>query len=200
MFNRLSRIDLPGVAEGSAPPLLTRVLVTLILLGVVMLLRRGVDLVAPGMAPFALLYPAVLIATLMAGWTSGVALVAIGAVVVWRVVMLHAAGFQADVVSLALYLLSSGAIVVVALGALAWLGDDADVTAHHLGQAFADGEAEPGAAVASGGAGVDLTEAEEEASLLFRRNAEAAVLHREGYAVPAVVEPSFDLDRDEYFS
>ena len=41
MFNRLSRIDLPGVAEGSAPPLLTRVLVTLILLGVVMLLRRG---------------------------------------------------------------------------------------------------------------------------------------------------------------
>ena len=114
MFNRLSRIDLPGVAEGSAPPLLTRVLVTLILLGVVMLLRRGVDLVAPGMAPFALLYPAVLIATLMAGWTSGVALVAIGAVVVWRVVMLHAAGFQADVVSLALYLLSSGAIVVVA--------------------------------------------------------------------------------------
>ena len=52
MFNRLSRIDLPGVAEGSAPPLLTRVLVTLILLGVVMLLRRGVDLVAPGMAPF----------------------------------------------------------------------------------------------------------------------------------------------------
>ena len=118
LFNRLRKIELTGRLGEATPPLLTRVLVTLVLLGIVMAVRRGVDMVAPGLAPFAILYPAVLVATLLAGWTSGAALSAIGGVVVWRVVMRHAEGFgpgfQGDIISLALYLLSAAAIVVVA--------------------------------------------------------------------------------------
>ncbi|MBS0333053.1 MAG: hypothetical protein JSS35_09815, partial [Proteobacteria bacterium] len=118
MSNRLTRIDLPGRFDGLAPRPLTRVLVTIVILLTVVALRRAIDLVAPGLAPFALLFPAVLVATLMAGWMSGAAITLAGGVLVWRVVMGHAAGIgpvgEGDMVSLALYFLCAGAIVVVA--------------------------------------------------------------------------------------
>ncbi|HEX5263174.1 MAG TPA: hypothetical protein VFW13_06590, partial [Phenylobacterium sp.] len=93
MFTRLSKIDLPGRLDGVAPPPLTRALVTVAILLLVMGMRRAIDTVAPGVAPFALLFPAVLVATLMAGWMSGAAITAVGGVLVWRVVMRHASGF-----------------------------------------------------------------------------------------------------------
>lgn len=101
-----------------APTPLIRILVTGVILLAVMGVREAIDAVAPGVAPFALLFPAVLVATLLAGWMSGAAITAMGGVIVWRVVMRHAAGFgpagEADTVSLALYFISAGAIVVVA--------------------------------------------------------------------------------------
>ncbi|HEY3949156.1 PAS domain-containing protein [Phenylobacterium sp.] len=118
MFNRLNRIDLPGRLDRMAPTPLIRILVTGVILLAVMGVREAIDAVAPGVAPFALLFPAVLVATLLAGWMSGAAITAMGGVIVWRVVMRHAAGFgpagEADTVSLALYFISAGAIVVVA--------------------------------------------------------------------------------------
>ncbi|MBS0361909.1 MAG: PAS domain-containing protein, partial [Proteobacteria bacterium] len=118
MFNRLNRIDLPGRLDRVAPTPLMRAAVTVVILLVVMAVRKAIDAVAPGVAPFALLFPAVLVATLMAGWMSGAAITAVGGVLVWRVVMRHAAGFgpagEADTVSLALYFISAGSIVVVA--------------------------------------------------------------------------------------
>ncbi len=97
---------------------LARVLATVVILLTVMGLRRAIDLVAPGVAPFALLFPAVLLATLVAGWVSGAAVTLAGAIVVWRVLMHHEHGFgpqaEADLVNMALYLLSAGSIVVFA--------------------------------------------------------------------------------------
>ncbi len=50
---------------------MTRIAVVLGLLVTVSVLRLAIDAIVPGVTPFALMYPAVLLATLAAGWISG---------------------------------------------------------------------------------------------------------------------------------
>lgn len=117
MFNRLSKIDLSRWLDGVTPTLTTRVLVTVVLLLGVGLARRAVEAAVPGVVPFALQFPAVLLATLLAGWMSGAAVVVIGGVAAWFIAMHHPGGAgptEADAVTLALYLVSAGSIVVFA--------------------------------------------------------------------------------------
>jgi PAS domain S-box-containing protein len=117
LFNRLSRIDLLGRQDGVAPSLVTRVVVTLGLLAVVGVARRGLAAAFPGVLPFALQFPAVLLATLLAGWTSGAAVVVVGGIAAWFIGMPHPGGgghTKADVVTLALYFASAGSIVAFA--------------------------------------------------------------------------------------
>ena len=55
-----------------------------------------------------------------------------------------------------------------------------DLTAHQLGQALADGQAQPGAAIAACGGGVGLLEALEQAILICSgRQANTGVAHLE---------------------
>jgi PAS domain S-box-containing protein len=137
LFNRLSKIDLPGRLDGVAPRPLTQALVAIALLLVVFAVRKVLETVAPGVAPFALLYPAVLAATLLAGWSSGVAVMVAGAAVVWRVIMHHqgADGPQTgpDAISLLLYIACASAIVAFAeafrTGARMLIGEQAALKA-----------------------------------------------------------------------
>ena len=64
-------------------------------------------------------------------------------------------------------------------GALAGVALDPDLAAQQLGQAFADGQAQPGAAVVASGGGVHLLERLEQAALLVQRDADAGVAHGE---------------------
>ncbi len=59
------------------------------------------------------------------------------------------------------------------------LGGDADLPAHGLGQALADGQAQAGAAVDAGGGSVDLGEALEQLGLLSLGEPGPGVLHRQ---------------------
>ncbi|HZZ31138.1 MAG TPA: PAS domain-containing protein, partial [Phenylobacterium sp.] len=71
----------------------------------------------PGVLPFALQFPAVLLATLLAGWMSGAAVVVVGGVAAWLIAMHHPGGAgptEADAVTLVLYFVSAGSIVAFA--------------------------------------------------------------------------------------
>ncbi|HEX3367614.1 hypothetical protein, partial [Phenylobacterium sp.] len=117
MFNRLSKIDLSRWLDGATPTLTTRVVVTVVLLLIVSAARRAVEAAFPGVLPFALQFPAVLLATLLAGWMSGAAVVVIGGVAAWFIAMRHPGGTgptEADAVTLLLYFASAGSIVAFA--------------------------------------------------------------------------------------
>lgn len=118
MFDSLSNIDLPRRLAAVAPRSLTRIVVAFVLLSVVGLVRLAVDALVPGVTPFALLYPAVLLATLLAGWISGAAVMGVGGTLVWFVVMEPRRSFElaapAEVVSLVLYFISASAIIAFA--------------------------------------------------------------------------------------
>ena len=113
MIDRLKSLGLDGAPAKPA----VQVGVALVLLVVVVVIRLAIDAVAPGVAPFSLLYPAILAATLIAGWTSGAVLTLVGAAFVW-VFILDRSGLggprSAEALSLALYLLASAGIVALA--------------------------------------------------------------------------------------
>jgi len=79
--------------------------------------RLAIEAVAPGVAPFSLLYPAILAATLLAGWGSGGAVTAGGAVLVWNRLLRRASLAErpsANLLSLVLFLVAAGAIIALA--------------------------------------------------------------------------------------
>ena len=82
------------------------------------LLRLAIDLVAPDAVPFATYFPAILIATLIAGTAAGIVTMALGALIAWYVFVpprFSLAGLRAeDLVSLALFFFAALAIIWIA--------------------------------------------------------------------------------------
>src|SRR6185437_9769853 len=66
--NRLMRLSLPWRLDGPKPGLAAQLGVAVAMLTAVAASRLAIEAVAPGVAPFSLLYPAILAATLLAGW------------------------------------------------------------------------------------------------------------------------------------
>lgn len=64
-------IDLPRRFRHELPPFVTRVVVASICLALGFVAREGMDILSPGAAPFALVFPLVMLATLFAGVISG---------------------------------------------------------------------------------------------------------------------------------
>ncbi|MGH6965594.1 MAG: HWE histidine kinase domain-containing protein [Phenylobacterium sp.] len=118
VFDRLSRMDIPRRLDAVAPQPLTRFLVAFVLLLVVVVIRLGIDAAIPGVTPFALLFPAILLATILAGWMSGVLLMAMGGLLVWYIVLAPTRSFAldtpAEAVSLVLYFAAASAIIAFA--------------------------------------------------------------------------------------
>jgi PAS domain S-box-containing protein len=115
LFNRLSKIDLPRRLSGMAPKPLTQIAVATGVLLFSLALRRIIDALTPGTTAYALMYPAVLAATLIAGWFSGAIVTAVGGIWVWLVVLAPVASgadrTPAQYTSVALYVVSAVAIV-----------------------------------------------------------------------------------------
>ena len=118
VFDSLSNIDLPRRMAAVAPRPVIRFAVAFTLLALVVLIRLAVDALVPGVTPFTLLYPAVLLATLLAGWMSGAGVMAAGGLLVWYLVLEPRRSFAfaapAEGVSLALYFVSASAIIAFA--------------------------------------------------------------------------------------
>jgi PAS domain S-box-containing protein len=111
-------MDISRRLDAVAPRPLTRFGVALALLATVVAIRLGIDAAVPGVTPFALLYPAVLLATIVAGWMSGALLMTMGGLLVWYMVLEPTRSFAlwspAEAVSLALFFVAASAIVVFA--------------------------------------------------------------------------------------
>ena len=90
----------------------------LVCVSVATLLRLAIDLVAPAAVPFATYFPAILIATLVAGTAAGLVTMALGALIAWYVFVpprFSMSSLRAeDMVSLGLFFLAALAIVWIA--------------------------------------------------------------------------------------
>lgn len=68
---RIGELDLPDRLYPAAPRWVTQLGVALLCVAAAAVLRFAINIVAPGAAVFALVYPAIMIATLFARWLSG---------------------------------------------------------------------------------------------------------------------------------
>lgn len=97
------------------PPWLSQVAFAIFCLGLEVLLRLAINLVAPGSAPFAVIYPGIVAATLFAGWQSGLVVLIISELAAWYFVLPVRNSFvledPADV-SRMLVILFTGCIVI----------------------------------------------------------------------------------------
>lgn len=76
------------------PAWLSQVAFAIFCLGMEVLLRLAINLFAPGAAPFAVIYPGALAATLFAGWQSGLIVLIISALAAWYFVIPETMSFQ----------------------------------------------------------------------------------------------------------
>lgn len=110
-MQRLSEIDLPALAP-KVPPLVIDIATALLCFGTMVTIRIVLQTVVPGAAPFALLFPFGLIATLLSSWRAGVLTFYVGLLGSWYFV-LPPMGFEA------LDRIETARLIVVALaGAL----------------------------------------------------------------------------------
>ncbi|MBV9550748.1 MAG: sensor histidine kinase [Alphaproteobacteria bacterium] len=86
-MHHLSSLDLPGRLAGILPRWAVILGCAVFGVGVSALLRLLADQFAPGVAPYAFIYPACLLATLLGGWPSGIGTVAIGGFLAWEFVV-----------------------------------------------------------------------------------------------------------------
>jgi len=65
-------LDIPRLLSGLAPSWVSKAACAVLGIGLAVLLRLIVEYITPGAAPFAFVYPAALMATLLGGWQAGV--------------------------------------------------------------------------------------------------------------------------------
>ena len=114
VLERLTRLRLRRRLDWEPPSLMTQTGVATALLAAAGLGRAAIEAAAPGVAPFSLLYPAALAATLMAGWGSGALVALAGGAFAWLLLIRRAGAVAPEVVSVALYLAAVGAIIALA--------------------------------------------------------------------------------------
>ena len=83
----LKKIDLPARLAAVMPLWLAELITALICLAATGLLRFVVDALTPGVAPFVLLFPAALVATLIGGWRTGALVFAVSELWAWYYVI-----------------------------------------------------------------------------------------------------------------
>jgi PAS domain S-box-containing protein len=117
---RLNTIDLPRRLEGVAPRWLVWACLGVACGLAATAARLGLGILAPGAVPFALLFPAMLLATVAAGWQAGAVSALVGGVASWRLFVAPLRHFSIDrpdgVVTLLLYV-GSAVLIIAFTGA-----------------------------------------------------------------------------------
>lgn len=83
MVHRITGLDMPGRLSGIAPRWVTKVACACLGVGLAVLLRAAANLFAPGVAPYAFIYPAALLATLLGSWQAGAGTVLASGFLAW---------------------------------------------------------------------------------------------------------------------
>jgi two-component sensor histidine kinase len=126
MVHRVVNLDIPGRFAGTVPVWLSRLACALFGVGLAVAMRLAIDLVAPGVAPFALVYPAALVATLLGGWQAGLGTLYFTQVLAWMFVMPTVGGVHTQVQFI-------GAVLVAITGTMVVLvGEGFRVSSRHI--------------------------------------------------------------------
>jgi two-component sensor histidine kinase len=100
------------------PPWLSQISFAIFCLGLEVLLRVLINIVAPGAAPFAVIYPGILAATLFAGWQCGLIVLVISMLAAWYFVVPAQMSFRienpADIPRMLVILFSGGLVIALA--------------------------------------------------------------------------------------
>lgn len=112
---RLGELDLPDRLAPSVPRLATQLGVALLCAAGIEISRMLVNAIAPGSAVFALVFPAIMLATLIARWQSGVMTAAISIVYTFFVVYLPTRGATAINPRLAVFAVGVAALLTIVL-------------------------------------------------------------------------------------
>jgi hypothetical protein len=78
------QFDIPSRLAPAIPAWLTQIACAIASVAIIVFLRRAIDAFLPGVAPFVLIYPAVLLATAFAGWRSGLLTLFLAEILIWR--------------------------------------------------------------------------------------------------------------------
>ena len=117
MIHHLSEIDVPAALAPRIPVWVSRCGVALLLLAAVVVMRLAIDAAAPGTVPFALCFPALLVATILAGWQAGAITATLGGLLAWYGVLNHRASFGlhdvTHAVDLVLYAIAAALMVAI---------------------------------------------------------------------------------------
>lgn len=111
-MSRLAELDLPDRLAPTVPRWLTQLAFGILCCAASYILRLGLDLFAPGNAPFALLFPAIALATLFARWQAGVVTALITILYVWH--FLYAVRGAAGVLNLIVVIIACIILIAVA--------------------------------------------------------------------------------------
>lgn len=87
MVYQVARLDVQRWLDGVVPAWTASLICVALGVGLAALLRALTDLIFPGAAPFAFVYPAALLATLAGGWLSGVGTLALSQILAWQFVI-----------------------------------------------------------------------------------------------------------------
>lgn len=118
LVHRIAGLDIPNRLSGVAPIWVSKSACALLGVGIAVALRTGVDRIAPGVAPYAFVYPACLLAALLGGWQAGVGTMVIAGGLAWQFVVPRAAlsGGQMHYQLAAAGIAAFTAIVIIAVG------------------------------------------------------------------------------------
>ncbi|HXR95117.1 MAG TPA: sensor histidine kinase [Rhizomicrobium sp.] len=110
-------LDIPRLLSGIAPSWVSKAACALLGIGLAVVLRFTVDHVARGAAPFAFVYPAALMATLLGGWEAGLGTMAATEILAWVFVVSPGPGGSHTSIQIAsIILVTLTAIAVIAAG------------------------------------------------------------------------------------
>src|SRR5690242_13471914 len=86
-MHHVAQLDMTGRLSGIAPRWVVTLGCAAFGIGVAAALRLVADQLAPGVAPYAFIYPACLLATLLGGWQAGISTIAIAGFLAWQFVV-----------------------------------------------------------------------------------------------------------------
>ncbi len=111
-------LDIPRLLSGIAPTWVSKIVSAILGIGLAVLLRLIVDRITPGVAPFAFVYPAALMATLLGGWQAGVGTLLGTELLAWMFVVpkIGPLGGHTDLQAASAVLVALTAAAVIAVG------------------------------------------------------------------------------------
>lgn len=120
MVHRIAGLDIPGRLSGAAPSWVLKAACGFLGVGLAVLLRAAANLIAPGVAPYAFIYPAALLATLLGGWQAGAGTLVASGILAWMFVVpraqLSGAQMQYQIAAAVIAALTAAMLIAVGAG------------------------------------------------------------------------------------